>query len=127
MDYYLDAIKKYIVTSGRASRKEYWMFVLFNVIIMFFVSLIDSFLGSPTNKSGDGILSRVYEVFIFLPTVAITVRRLHDIGKSGWWFLISIIPVIGWIVMLVYTLRVGDSGNNEYGLPSGSNIDLNKY
>lgn len=109
MNYYIDAWKNYVNFQGRARRKAYWMFVLFNIIAVIIVSIIDNVLGT------GGTLSSLYGLAIFLPGLALGVRRLHDIGKSGWWLLIALIPLIGAIVLLVFAVTDSQPGENQYG------------
>jgi uncharacterized membrane protein YhaH (DUF805 family) len=106
MNWYLAVVKKYAVFSGRARRKEYWMFVLFNIIFSFVATLLDSVIGT-TSDSGYGLLSVLYSLAVLLPTLAVGIRRLHDIGKSGWWLLITLIPLIGsiWLLVLFGQIR----------------------
>lgn len=113
MQWYTDVIKKYVVFSGRARRKEYWMFVLFNVIISIILSIIDSI--AKTRSGGVGILGAIYSLAVLLPSLGVTVRRLHDTNKSGWWILIGIIPLIGAIILIVFTATEGTPGDNQYG------------
>lgn len=101
MHYYFDCFKKYATFSGRATRKEFWMFFLFNVIILMVLNAIDTVMGTAVPEAGFGLLSGIYYLVILLPSLAVAVRRLHDIGNSGWWILIGIIPLIGAIVLLV--------------------------
>ncbi|GAA3903584.1 DUF805 domain-containing protein [Streptomyces lacrimifluminis] len=108
MNYYLDVLKKYAVFSGRARRKEYWMFTLFSLIVDVVLVVIDSFIGVQ-------ILSGVYALAVLLPTLAVAARRLHDTGRSGWWILFGIIPVVGWITLLVFLCLDGEQGENKYG------------
>ena len=122
MKYYLDVIKKYVKFDGRARRKEYWMFVLFNVIFSFVASIIDSVAGltytSSTNSYGYasiGIISSLYSLAVLLPSLGVGVRRLHDIGKSGWWLLICLVPLAGPIWLLVLLATNGVVGENQYG------------
>jgi uncharacterized membrane protein YhaH (DUF805 family) len=115
MSWYLDVLKKYVTFSGRARRKEYWMFVLFNLIFAIVAMVLDNVLGLANEQTGYGIIYTLYTLGVLLPSLAVLVRRLHDIGKSGWWVFITLIPLIGAIWLLV--LLVGDSqpGTNEYG------------
>ncbi len=114
MDWYLLALKKYTQFSGRSTRQEYWMFLLFNFIFLALSRFIDYMIfGSPI-KSG-GFFSGLYSFGLFIPSIAIGVRRLHDIGKSGWMLLISLIPFIGAIYIFVLSIRDGDANTNEYG------------
>ena len=115
MDWYLDVLKnKYATFSGRARRKEYWMFLLINLVVSVALALIDSLIGS-VSESGMGLLSSVYSIGVLITSLALCVRRLHDIGRTGWWVLISIIPVIGAVVLLVFMLLDSEPGSNRYG------------
>lgn len=109
MDWYLEVLKKYAVFTGRARRKEYWMFFLFNVIIAIVLSVIDTSVGLP------GVLSTIYSLAILIPGLAVTVRRLHDTSRSGWWLLIALIPILGAIALLVFMMLDSEPGENEYG------------
>ena len=110
MNYYLAVLKKYAVFSGRATRSEYWYFVLFNTIILLILSLID---GSLTSGEG-GIISGLYSLAVLIPSLAVGARRLHDTGRSGWMLLLMLIPLIGSIWLIV--LFVQDSkADNKYG------------
>ncbi|ONI75802.1 hypothetical protein BWI15_08270 [Kribbella sp. ALI-6-A] len=113
MHWYLDVLKKYVVFSGRARRKEFWMFTLFNVIISIVLTVIDRLIG--TDSSGAGLLSGIYTLLVLLPSLAVTVRRLHDTDRSGWWILIGLIPLIGAIVLLVFEVQEGTAGDNSHG------------
>jgi len=116
MQWYLDVLKKYAVFSGRARRKEYWMFVLFNVIISIILSIIDRILGLDyANNSNSGVLSSIYSLAVLIPSIAVGVRRMHDTNRSGWWVLINLIPCIGWIWFIVLAAQEGNAGDNQYG------------
>ena len=109
MDWYLGVLKKYAEFTGRAQRKEYWMFFLINLIITIVIGVIEGVIGSP------GFIGLIYALAILIPGLAVTVRRLHDINRSGWWFLIVFVPVIGAIVLLVFACIAGDPGENDFG------------
>ena len=117
MNWYLAALKKYAVFSGRARRKEYWMFFLFNVIVTFVIifslGVIEGIAGS-NPEGGGGVLSLLYVLAVILPNFAVAVRRLHDTGKSAWWLLIGIVPLMG-IVILFFMVQDGQAGDNQYG------------
>jgi uncharacterized membrane protein YhaH (DUF805 family) len=115
MQWYTDVIKKYAEFSGRARRKEYWMFVLFNVIISIVIGIIDKILGTTYGSAGTGVLGTIYSLAVLLPSLAVGVRRLHDTGRSGWWILINLVPCVGWIVFLVFAIQEGNAGDNAYG------------
>ncbi len=109
MNWYLDVLKKYAVFSGRARRTEYWMFVLFNLIFTIVAIVLDFIIGTYV------LFYVVYVLAVFIPGLAVSVRRLHDVGKSGWMFLIVLIPIIGGIWLLVLMVTNGDLGENQYG------------
>ncbi|MBA9083889.1 uncharacterized membrane protein YhaH (DUF805 family) [Fontibacillus solani] len=113
MSWYLKVLKNYVGFEGRARRKEYWMFVLFNFIISFVLGFIQGFTKAFVDIGN--ILTILYNLAVFIPALAVTFRRLHDTGRSGWWVLISLIPIAGGIVMLVFTCLDSDEGNNKYG------------
>ena len=115
MSWYLEVLQKYAVFSGRARRKEYWMFFLINLIISIVLIAIDSLIGTFRPQAGVGLLQGLYSLAVLIPSLAVTVRRLHDIGRSGWWILIGLIPVIGGIVLLIFALLDSEPGANEYG------------
>ena len=109
MDWYLAVLKKYAVFEGRARRKEYWMFVLFNFIIAIVLSIVEGFVNA------SGIISGLYSLAVFIPSIAVLARRLHDTNRSGWWILIGFVPLIGFIVLLVFAVMEGTNGSNDYG------------
>lgn len=115
MDWYLEVIRKYAEFSGRARRKEYWFFTLFNLLAMLLLSFIDGMIGLYSIEAGVGLLSGIYALGILIPSLAVTVRRLHDTSRSGWWLLIALIPLIGAVVLLVFTVLDSQSGSNQYG------------
>ena len=114
MNWYLQALKKYADFSGRARRKEYWFFVLFNIIISIVLSICDVFLGTYSAAANMGILAGIYSLAVLIPGIAVTVRRLHDTGRSGWWILIVLVPIVGWIVLLIFML-LDSQPQNAYG------------
>ena len=116
MNYYIDCItNKYVCFSGRARRKEYWMFVLFNCIVAFIVALISGILARATDVAAFALLGTIYNLAVILPSMGVLVRRFHDIGKSGWWWLIGLVPFVGWIVILVFCCLDSQPGGNQYG------------
>jgi uncharacterized membrane protein YhaH (DUF805 family) len=118
MQWYIDVLKKYAVFNGRARRKEYWMFVLFNVIVSIILSILDKILGldfGSGSSSSSGWLSTIYSLAVLLPTIGVAIRRMHDTGRSGWWILINLIPCIGWIWFIVLAAQEGNAGDNQYG------------
>ena len=115
MNYYISVIKKYVDFSGRARRAEYWYFYLFTIIFLIVAMILDSILGLKIGGSNIGFIYLIYALFIIIPSIAVAVRRLHDIGKSGWMLLISLIPFIGGIWLLVLMVRDSEMGDNKYG------------
>ena len=109
MHWYIDVLKKYAVFDGRARRMEYWMFALFNVIISMVLGFVEMTLGGP------GVLGMLYALAVLLPAIGVSIRRLHDTDRSGWWLLIAFVPVIGFIVLLVFMLLDGTPGDNQHG------------
>jgi uncharacterized membrane protein YhaH (DUF805 family) len=116
MNWYLEVLKKYAVFGGRARRKEYWYFTLFNLIAFFMLTIIDSVIGSFNYEAGIGLLGGIYSLAVVTPAIAVSVRRLHDINRSGWWLLIELIPVIGTLVLLIFMVQDSQQGENQYGL-----------
>ena len=115
MHWLIDPFKKYAVWTGRATRSEYWYFSLFTFLITIGLAVIDTVLGTVDETTGQGVLGILWSLFIFLPTLAVFVRRLHDTGRSGWWFWIALIPLIGVIVLLVFMCIDSQSEANQYG------------
>jgi len=115
MNWYLKALKKYAEFSGRAQRKEYWMFLLFYILIYIAFAIIDSVTGTFSTKAGMGLLGGLYAIALIIPCITVTVRRLHDTNHSGWWILIGLVPLIGNIILLVFMVQDGNPGENQYG------------
>ena len=111
MEYFISVVKyNYTNFEGRARRKEFWMFVLFASIFAFALGFIDAMVGiAPV---GLGVL---FQIAVFVPSIAVGARRLHDVGKSGWWQLLSFIPVLGWIPLIIFLCTDSDIGNNQFG------------
>ncbi|MFN8182982.1 MAG: DUF805 domain-containing protein [Candidatus Nanopelagicales bacterium] len=123
--------KKYAVFRGRASRSEFWYWVLFLIIVNIVVSILDSLFGfqintvtntetgnSVTSVYNVGWLSTIWSLAVMLPTLAVSVRRLHDVGKSGWWWWLNVICCIGPLILLfAFYIKESDPGDNNYGPP----------
>ncbi|MEG2338565.1 MAG: DUF805 domain-containing protein [Clostridium sp.] len=107
-NYYIETLKKYATFSGRARRKEYWFFALVTMLVAIPIAIIDVISGL------SGILSAVYTLGMVIPSIAVTVRRLHDINLSGWWYLICFVP-FGGIVMFIFTVMDSKDEGNKYG------------
>ncbi|MBV8315053.1 MAG: DUF805 domain-containing protein [Planctomycetaceae bacterium] len=128
MKWYLEVLRKYAVFSGRARRKEYWMFTLFNTLIasaIFIAAVLASDVATVLTKSGHSPLSSLsiplilafylYALAVLVPCVAVTVRRLHDTGQSGWLCLLYLVPTFGTAALLVFMLLDSAPGQNQYG------------
>lgn len=115
MYWYLKVLKNYVGFSGRARRKEYWMFTLFSLIASVLLTVLDVMFGTLDAASGWGLLGFLYFLAVLLPGLAVSVRRLHDIDKSGWWLLLILIPIIGALVLLVFAIMEGTRGDNRFG------------
>lgn len=116
MKHYLIVLKRYAQFSGRADRSEYWYFVLFNIIFAVSAMLLDNLLG--LNFPGlppYGIFYTIYALALLIPGLAVAVRRLHDVNKSGWYLLVALIPIAGAIWLLVLLASKGTHGDNTYG------------
>ncbi|MER5786945.1 DUF805 domain-containing protein [Streptomyces sp. NPDC048291] len=109
MNWYVDVLKKYVVFSGRARRQEYWMFTLINTII----AIVLIAVGAAIHFSA---LAAIYDLAVLLPSLGVAVRRLHDTGRSGWAILVGIIPLVGWIFVLVWLASDGKPEENQYGV-----------
>lgn len=109
MNWYTGVLKKYAIFEGRARRMEFWMFALFNFIIGVVLGVIDNVIGT------GGVLGGIYSLAVLVPGIAVSVRRMHDTGRSGLWVLIALVPFIGWIAFIVLALLDSTPGDNEYG------------
>jgi uncharacterized membrane protein YhaH (DUF805 family) len=114
MNWYLKVFRQYSDFSGRARRKEYWMFVLFNVLFSFIALIMDNMLGLASPEKGYGIIYGLYILVILIPGFAVSTRRLHDVGKSGWMLLIVFIP-FGALWLLFLLGADGEEGANKWG------------
>lgn len=131
MKWYIKVLKDYSNFRTRARRSEYWFFVLFNLIFAIAAMLVDNLLGTtykfPSEFGEAGLpygwVYTLYALVLFIPGLAVAVRRLHDVGKSGWFLLIGLIPLIGFIWLLVLFLTEGKPGENKWG-PNPKEIPL---
>jgi len=106
--WYIKCIRQFADFKGRARRKEFWMFALVNFVVSLVISIVGSIIGTT-------LLSTIYSLAILLPSLGVGVRRLHDVGKSGWYMLASLIPVIGWIWLLILAVQDSQPGDNQWG------------
>jgi len=118
--WYFEVIKKYAVFGGRAQRSEYWYFLLFNAVVCYSLFGVDYMTGLVHQGTTLGLLSSLYNAALLIPGTAVTVRRLHDVNRSGWALLILLIPIVGAIILIVWTAKDSQPGINKYGLnPKG--------
>jgi uncharacterized membrane protein YhaH (DUF805 family) len=136
MQWMILPLKRYFDFKGRSRRKEFWMFVLFGIIAGVAATIVDASLGygSVSSSVGDGSANFAFEsngpvviivwLALLIPSIACAVRRLHDTDRSGWWLLLIFIPIIGWIVLIVFYCLDGTSGTNRFGAdPKGPDIE----
>jgi uncharacterized membrane protein YhaH (DUF805 family) len=109
MQWYLNGLKNYVGFSGRATRTEFWMFSLFSFIVSVILTVIDNVAGT------NALLTNLYSLAVLLPSLAISFRRLHDAGKSAWWLLIGLIPIVGTIILIVFLCKDSQEGENQFG------------
>jgi uncharacterized membrane protein YhaH (DUF805 family) len=115
MSWFLLALKKYATFTGRSRRREYWFFILFYIIFAVALGFVDGLVGTVDVASGLGVFSSIFLLATFIPSISVAVRRLHDTDRSGWWLLIGLVPLVGSIVILVFTLLDGTPDQNQYG------------
>jgi uncharacterized membrane protein YhaH (DUF805 family) len=137
MKYVSEVFKKYAVFSGRATRAEYWYFSLFVSLVILALTIIQKALGgsySIINVSGDSFfilvnifyfIEIIFDLIVLIPGFTVGIRRLHDVGKSGWWTLLVLLPIIGWIWLLILAVTDSAPGTNKYG-PNPKGILDNK-
>lgn len=111
MEWYQHALKKYSTFDGRATRKEYWYFALFNTVVAMVLFVVGELLATGLGS----VLYLLYLLGTLSPSLAVSVRRLHDIGRSGWWLLVAFVPLVGSVVLLVFLLTASAPATNEYG------------
>ena len=109
MHWYLEVWKQYAVFRGRSRRAEYWTFVLCNLAILLVLRIIDGLIG------GSGMIVLVYSLAVLVPVMAVSVRRLHDTDRSGWWLLVTFFPFFGVLVLLLFMVQDSDPKKNQYG------------
>jgi len=120
--YFVNTIKnRYAKFDGRASRSEFWYFILFYFVSNIILALLDTFVinpmlgATPSQMGQGGFLQIIFALAMLVPSIAIAIRRLHDIGKSGWWYLIVFIPIVGLLVLLYFFVQDSQPGTNQYG------------
>ncbi|SET23335.1 DUF805 domain-containing protein [Thorsellia anophelis] len=119
MNYYINCLKKFATFKGRARRAEFWYFYLYNLIIITSLYLLGGFLIQVTQSSRlitiFDFLTMGYQIIMLLPSIAVSIRRLHDRNKKAWFYLLIFIPILGFIVLLIQYCKEGTKGNNQFG------------
>jgi len=121
MQWFIYCLKNYAKFDGRASRPEYWFFALFSTLIFFTLQLLSSVLGvqfflydvMPVYP-----IASAWQIGTLIPGIAVGIRRLHDINRSGFWMLFFLLPFIGWLILFIFALLKGTDGENDYGSPN---------
>ena len=123
---FLEPLKKYAVFSGVATRKEYWMFVLFNIVVWLIAATIDALTGTYDLQMGYGLISGIASLALFLPNIALTVRRLHDTNRSAWMLLLLLIPIVNiWLICVIafFSSRSDSRFGSGGGIQGSSFLD----
>ncbi|MGX1099425.1 DUF805 domain-containing protein [Amorphus sp. MBR-141] len=115
IDSYLGVMRNYVTFSGRIARADYWWYVLAYFILLLIGGVVDGVLGFGWDEGEAGPVAGLISLVHILPSLAAGFRRLHDIGRTAWWYLIVLIPLVGMIVLLVFHVQRGDRGPNVYG------------
>ena len=111
MHWYFEVLQKYTLFTGRARRSEFWYFVLINVLIGFALGMLDALIRKLT---GFGPFGTIYGLAVLVPSIAVSIRRLHDTDRSGWWLLLGVVPLVG-LVLIVFLVEDGKASTNRYG------------
>ena len=114
--------KQYVGFTGRARRSEYWWFALFGLIVGIVANLIDTVLGTMSEDTNVGVLGTIVSLALLLPSLAVAIRRLHDTSRTGWWILIGLIPIVGWIILIYWACQPGQPEANQYGAPPSTAV-----
>lgn len=116
MKWFIEALtRKYATFAGRARRKEYWYFILFYCIAIIALVVVDGLAGTFSEEAEIGLFSGLFILATIVPSIAVTVRRLHDTDRSGWWVLINFVPFLGALVLFVFAVLDSQPGENRFG------------
>ena len=116
MNYFIKCFRDYAVFDGRSTRSEYWSFSLIGFMIQILINQYDIQSNLWNDEHSIGVASTIFYLAIFVPSLAVSWRRLHDIGKSGWMTLLWLVPVVGWIWILILLITPSQDGDNGYGV-----------
>jgi len=125
MQWFIYCLKNYAKFDGRAGRPEYWFYALFSTLIFFILQFLSSMLGlqyAMNELITVYPLASIWQVVTFVPSLAVGVRRMHDINRSGFWLLFLLLPLIGWLLIMIFALLKGNDDDNDYGSPKLSPI-----
>lgn len=117
MEHYLNVFKQFFDFSGRATRTQYWMFFLIHLVVSVLLTLVDYFVLGSGLENGTGLLGGIYGLVAFIPGLAIAVRRLHDTGRTGFWILIALIPLLGFLLLILFFIQGSKPNANNWGDP----------
>ena len=118
MRYYLDAFRNYANVKGRATRKELWMFILFNLLVSYLIGVLELLLGLVPDGSSRGYVGSLYYLAALCPAACLNIRRLHDVNRTGWWFALIFVPFANFYLVYLLWFKKGTPGINNYGAPS---------
>ncbi|WP_040725881.1 DUF805 domain-containing protein [Thiomicrorhabdus sp. Kp2] len=116
MHFFLEPLNQYFNFKDRATRQQFWLFTLIYMVLYQVILATDVMTGMYDEETQVGLASTLYALGLFIPSLALSVRRLHDIGKSGWWLLLWLVPILGWIVLLVFYVLDSEKEENKYGV-----------
>lgn len=120
MEWMILPFRRFAEFTGRSRRQEFWMFTLFSIIAAIAAALIDFMFGFAPEENGP--LGIVVSLVFLVPSISVSIRRLHDVARTGWWLLLVLVPIIGWIVLIVWNCTDGTRGTNRFG-PDPKNPD----
>lgn len=115
MSWYIKALENYFVFGGRAGRKEFWYFSLFNFLMTLLFIMVDYVIYDLSKGDTLGMFVGLYSLGMFIPSLSVASRRLHDVGRSTWWFMINIIPLLGTIILLIFLASPSQPNENKWG------------
>ena len=115
LNWMLMPFSKYATFAGRSQRSEYWYFALFVILFIFFIAIVEIVFGIEQKEDELTLLQSVFIFAIIVPSLSVGARRLHDVGKSGWWQLINIVPIVGPFILLYFLVQDSQPTENEYG------------